>query len=404
MKIRSITCFTPLSQPVDEEAIHSMGDFVAHARQAYESAGFVVQTVRLATTPFSRLPAFGAGMGVEIGRAMEDAARQAGFEYLSLGPAFPENLAPFAEIPDMLAATENLFLGGVMTTTDGGISLPAVRYCASIIHQVGTLSPDGFTNLRFAALANVPAGAPFFPAAYYMDSEPGFALALEAADLAVEAFSQAPSLHAARQTLIGDVETKAHQLEEIARQLEREHHHHFMGLDFTLAPFPQTELSIGTALERMGVPAVGLHGSLAAAAILADTLDRARFLRAGFCGLMFPLLEDYTLAMRAVEGSLTIKDLLLYATVCGTGLDTIPLPVNTREEQIAALLLDLAALSLRLDKPLTARLMPVPGKHQGDLTSYDFPYFANSRVLGVEAEPLRGMLAGDEIITITPHK
>ena len=33
--------------------------------------------------------------------------------------------------------------------------------------RVASLSPDGFTNLRFAALANVPAGTPFFPAAYH---------------------------------------------------------------------------------------------------------------------------------------------------------------------------------------------------------------------------------------------
>jgi uncharacterized protein (UPF0210 family) len=46
---------------------------------------------------------------------------------------------------------------------------------------------------------------------------------------------------------------------------------------------------------------------------------------------------------------------------------------------------DVAALAVQLDKPLTARLLPVPGKRAGDLTSYDFPYFANGRVLAVES-------------------
>jgi len=69
-----------------------------------------------------------------------------------------------------------------------------------------------------------------------------------------------------------------------------------------------------------------------------------------------PVLEDATLAQRAEEGTLTVKDLLLYSAVCGTGLDTVPLPGDTTNEQITAILLDLSALALRLDKPLTARL------------------------------------------------
>ena len=61
-----------------------------------------------------------------------------------------------------------------------------------------------------------------------------------------------------------------------------------------------------------------------------------------------------------------MKDLLLYSAVCGTGLDTVPLPGDVTADQLYALLLDLAFLSQRLDKPLTARLMPVPGKKAGD--------------------------------------
>ena len=132
-----------------------------------------------------------------------------------------------------------------------------------------------------------------------------------------------------------------------------------------------------------------MHGSLAAAAILTEIIGRARFPRTGFSGLMLPVLEDAVLARRAAEGRLTVKDLLLYSAVCGTGLDTIPLPGDTSAGQIAALLLDLCAMALRLDKPLTARLMPIPGKKAGDPTNFNFDYFANSRVMGLEAEALK---------------
>jgi uncharacterized protein (UPF0210 family) len=150
----------------------------------------------------------------------------------------------------------------------------------------------------------------------------------------------------------------------------------------------------------MGVPKIGLHGSLAAASILTEAVDRANFPHTGFSGFMQPVLEDSVLAKRAAEGTLTIKDLLLYSAVCGTGLDTLPLPGDVSTDQIAALLLDLSTLSLRLDKPLTARLMPIPGKKAGDSTGFDFEFFANSKVMALEAEKLDGAFSGDEIFQL----
>jgi hypothetical protein len=126
-------------------------------------------------------------------------------------------------------------------------------------------------------------------------------------------------------------------------------------------------------------------------------------MRTGFSGLFLPVLEDVVLAKRAAEGTLHVKDLLMYSAVCGTGLDTIPLPGDTSQEAMTGILLDLATLALRLDKPLTARLMPIPGKKAGDLTGFDFAYFANSRVLAVNAETLDGLLAGDETIPLQPR-
>jgi uncharacterized protein (UPF0210 family) len=271
-----------------------------------------------------------------------------------------------------------------------------VRAAAQVIHQAAAISADGFANLRFAALANVPPGSPFFPAAYHIGVSPSFAIATEAAGLAVQAFSQGASLEGARAALCAAMETHGSTLQHVSERLAAQHGAAFGGIDFSLAPFPSEALSLGKAMECLGVPGVGRHGSLAAAAILADTMDQAQFARAGFSGLFLPVLEDALLAQRAAEGLLTVIDLLLYSAVCGTGLDTVPLPGDASPEQLAALLLDVGALACRLDKPLTARLMPIPSKQAGDPTGFDFAFFANSRVLALRAEPLSGFLAGDE--------
>ncbi len=401
MKIRSITCFIHPRWPLDENTLQEAGEFVQVARSAFTAAGYEVQTTRLATVPFPELmPSATASKVVEFALMLASAAAAHGYDYLSIGPAYPEKLESYPVIPDVLAATQNVFTAGSLTTVSGEVSLPAIRACAEVIRRSALLSTDGFANLRFAALANVPPGAPFFPAAYHSGDHPAFALATEAADLAVDAFTQADTLNEARQNLIQAIEQHAQVLAGVGRQLDEAYPPSFKGIDFSLAPFPVERLSIGSAIERLGVPAVGLSGSLSAAAILADTLDRANFPRAGFSGLFLPVLEDAVLARRAAQGLLTITDLLLYSAVCGTGLDTIPLPGDTSSEALAAILLDLACLATRLEKPLTARLMPIPGKKAGDPTDFDFAYFANSRVLATGTASLSRNLAGSEVFPL----
>ncbi|MGH2628003.1 MAG: DUF711 family protein, partial [Anaerolineales bacterium] len=157
------------------------------------------------------------------------------------------------------------------------------------------------------------------------------------------------------------------------------------------------------ALEAFGLPAVGQPGTLAAAAFLADCLDRADFRRTGFNGLFLPVLEDPVLAARAADGSLTLRYLLALSAVCGTGLDTVPLPGDASPEALAGVLADLGALALRLDKPLTARLIPIPGRAAGDEVHFEFPYFADSRVMPLPEQPMRGMLAEAGLLELGPR-
>jgi uncharacterized protein (UPF0210 family) len=154
LKIRSITCFINPGWPLELERIQKAGQFLAEARSAFEKAGYEVQTARLATVPFPRLL---AGViereAFQLASELEQQAISAGFDYVALGPALPEALESFSVIPKILAAAPATFLGGVMADAQAGISLSAVRACARTIHDLAPLTPDGFTNLRFAALA-----------------------------------------------------------------------------------------------------------------------------------------------------------------------------------------------------------------------------------------------------------
>lgn len=398
MKIRSITYFDDPQWPIDGAKVQKASEFINLARESYEQGKFSVQTVRFATPPFPLI------LKGELQREtlryaaeLEELLSAAGFDYVSIGPALPDYPESYSILPDVLAHSQIVFVAGEISSTKGIVYPAAIKQCAEVIKRNADISEDGFDNLRFAALANVPPGAPFLPAAYHQyDDQPKFAIATEAADLAVVAISEAASLDSGRKKFIELVENQAQLLSKIGMDLESRTGVKFAGLDFSLAPYPQIEKSIGNAIESMGVPSIGNHGSLTAVAILAEALEQADYPQVGFSGVMLPLLEDTVLAKRGFEGKLSINDLLMYSAVCGTGLDTIPLPYDVSEGQLYAILLDLAVLAQRLRKPLTARLMPIPGRSAGEETEFEFEYFANSKVMELEAQPLSGLLVGDD--------
>ncbi len=404
MKVRSITCFFDPSSPAGALQPARLAEFVQNASARFQQAGYEVETVRLATTPFPlQLKSMEQPAAVELAQSMEEQAAACNFTYLSLGPAMPLAPASYELIPAMLAATRNTFFSGIIAAPHGGISMPAVHACGRVIADSATLEPNGFANLRFTALANVPAGVPFFPASFHKGGRPAFALALEAADLVEAAFKAEGELLPALEHLRASLNEHAAALERVAAELTANQHISYIGLDFSPAPFPQPGCSLAGGMEAAGVT-IGKSGAVAAAALLTQVLDEGKWKKTGFNGMMLPVLEDAVLAQRSSQGVLSIQDLLLYSAVCGTGLDTVPLPGSATAAQLSAVLLDVAALSLRLSKPLTARLMPIPGKAAGDPTAFDFAYFANGGVLALNAEPLAAPIASADSIPLSPHR
>ncbi len=403
MRIRSVTAFMDVTYPLEAGAMAEVGEALRAVRRTFEEEGYEVQTVRAATQPFPVMlaEAGGPGKAVDLAKDLEALAFVHEIDYLSLGPVRLDDAVTYVEaIPNVLAETERVFASVEIANSGKGVSLPRLRRAADTVQRVATLNEDGFANLRLTALANVPPGSPFFPAAYHQGGAARVAIATESADLAVATISSSTTLDQARRRLIQAIESEAGRLQSLVQQALRPFDLTFQGIDFSLAPYPEEMRSIGAALERLGLLAAGGQGSLLAAAFLADALERARFTRTGFCGVMLPVLEDNVLAQRAAEGQFGVVDLLICSAVCGTGLDTIPLPGDVDVEMLAAILADVAALALRLDKPLTARLMPLPGKQAGDEVRFDFEYFAPSRVIAPKGGFSGGLLAGDEIIAL----
>jgi uncharacterized protein len=390
MDIRSITLFIKPDTPAA-----ALAEFVAAARTAFP---YPVQTMRLATTPFPNWLGQTPAYFIE---ELVQSWQSSGIDYLNLGPVQLDHPDRWlAMIPTLLSATDMLFASIEIGDRHGRIAPDRCRAMAQIIKQVSQIQANGFGNLYLTALANCAPGSPFFPVAYHGGGPAHFALAVESADLAVTAVQSATTLAEARHNLIEAIETAAQSIGQAAAPLARQYGLIYSGIDFSLAPFPTDDKSLAGALEELGLPHLGAPGSLFAAAFVTEAIGRANFPRCGFSGLMLPVLEDSVLARRAADGLITVNDLLGYAAVCGVGLDTIPLPGDISEASLTGILLDVAALAARLNKPLTARLMPLPGLQAGDPVSFDFPYFANSRVMAVSGPGLTGVLATAEQVEL----
>ncbi|MGB7848790.1 MAG: DUF711 family protein, partial [Candidatus Acidiferrum sp.] len=377
-KVRAITAFVRLERGSYQVQISEAVKFLRIAQTTFESRGFTVQTLRIATQPF---PEYTQGLShdetLQFFKNLDGLAQMEHI-VISIGPAYLSGQDGDAQadlLADILKNTKSIF-GSVYVTNDSGVNWPAVRAAARVIKQLtdGTLHSEG--NFHFAALASVPQASPFFPAAYLTGMGHQFAVGLESADSAAAAVRDVPDLATAKHRLIDLFFQQASDVENMALRVDSERGWTYLGLD--LSPAPSKNASIGTAIENLSKQPFGASGTLTAVGTITSAMKEIGLRKTGYSGLMLPILEDPVLAERWNAGLVSLDALLSYSAVCGTGLDTVPLPGDITVEQLARIIGDVATLSVKWNKPLSARLLPVAGKLAGQQTEFSDPNLLNA--------------------------
>ena len=387
--IRTITLGLADSHPLTSETIQLASTLLKSASDRYTDAGYQVQTVRLSTRSiFDDLTDWSSTAIIDYILDLQRMLDDHSISFCSLGtahaarPNYP--LQQIGLITNMLAPTSALNATVQLANKKHGLRPEAALAAAEVMKRLANETAEGFGNFRFAVLACVDPGSPFFPSAYH-EGPASLSLGLQGASIIADA------LLAHKKTLTTPIEltkmtdlVKAKLIERalpiisLGQSLASDFGLSFGGID--LSPAPLGEDSIVSALEMSGYGLIGSSGTVALAASLTSALKGTGLPTCGYCGLMLPVLEDATLGQRWEQGLVTTHELLLYSAVCGTGLDTVPLPGDTKSTDIARLLCDVATLALRLNKPLSARLFPVPGKKSGQRTEFTSPYLTNTLV------------------------
>jgi uncharacterized protein (UPF0210 family) len=217
----------------------------------------------------------------------------------------------------------------------------------------------------------------FYPGAWHTGAGKQFSLGFEGANIVQHVFGATHGDFDASVTeLTRQLTIHAKVGEEVGNAVAASTGWTFAGVDPT--PAPLGDVSIGDAIERYTGGKFGENGTLTAALAITSAVKAVKVKQVGFLGLMLPLMEDKRLAQRWSENTYDIDSVLAYSAVCGTGLDTVPLPGDVSEERLVKIFGDVAALAWKWNKPLSARLQPVSGKKTGEMTEFESQYLFNT--------------------------
>ena len=380
-KVRAITAFVRLDRETYRAQISGALVVLRRAKAEFESAGYEVETIRVTTQPLAELV---SGLPEDQALAflaeLDQLSAAEGF-IPSVGPAMmreSDDPATMHLLERALSTLPNIN-GSAIIGDDAGIHWKTIRRTAELVKFVAEHSPRSEGTFHFTATAMLKPLGPFFPGSYHTGAGKQFAIGFEGANIVRDVFEKDKgNAVAAIADLTTALAKHAGVAEKVGNKVASETGWDYVGLDPT--PAPLGDVSIGSAIEAFTGARFGSSGTLTAARIITTAVKAVPVKQVGYSGLMVPVMEDKLLAQRWAESAYNIDSLLAYSAVCGTGLDTVPLPGDVSLDQMERIFEDVASLAVKWNKPLSARLQPVPGKKAGDRTDFQDPHLFNTTV------------------------
>lgn len=391
--IRSLTIGLPLDDVSTTEIDARVSHLLRVADKALASTPYAPRTIRY-TLPASGPEGEAEGALLSRLRWVDDLARATGVRWfclpLDLTTAGPRRGRVAAAL-DCVSRFQKMFLN-VIIAEQRKTAVNAVMDTAKLVLDIARKSNNGFDNFRVGASFNCPPNAPFFPFSRHAGQDVAFSFALETTQLAHEAMtrcSRPRDVGEVRDHLAAELAPALRSVDGLGRRIGEESGAKYCGLDASLGPFPAERVSVAALIEQIIGAPIGSHGSVFATAFLTDALRGAiaasEAKAVGFNGVMFSVLEDQVLAAANSKRHIDIDTLMVLSTVCACGLDMVPIPGISFPEEVAAVMLDVAALSSSLDKPLGVRLLPIPNGGVNEFTRFNLDFLCDSRVIGLTA-------------------
>lgn len=402
LRIRAITAGADFHAlcPTDWERLKTLYDT---AENMFGKAGIPVQTRRLALELLSPASGINSARLFSMLGAIAQQCDSTRIRWICLPISAEEGWGP-EDLRwrglELIRKYPFLFLH-YLVGNGGGINLAALEPIARTVLAISTLSNTGFDNFRVGVGMNIAPGTPFFPFSWHK-GESAYSLAVETLGpilpLVKKLKKSKASLDKIQSELTSALEKICYTVDSIGCRLEEKMGHSFTyrGMDISLSPFPDDIHSIAHLIELLGPDHFGNLGTASAIAfftrIIKHVLATTSVRCIGFNGVMISPLEDKGMAERLKNNPIEMENFLLYSTVCGCGIDMIPIEGTTLSSSLATLYQDTWTLSSVHNKPLGVRVLPVPAGRINELTTFNHDFLVNTRIMGLRGT---GLLYGD---------
>ncbi|HWW98830.1 MAG TPA: DUF711 family protein [Edaphobacter sp.] len=380
-KVRAITAFVRLDAKNYQHQLAEALTVLHKTEAEFKSQGYEVETIRFTTQPLADLT---SGLSENqalafLGKLDELAVKEK--VDANIGPAMlhdTDDPATMHLLERALSTLPHLNASAIIAD-DSGIHWKTISRTSELVQYVAAHSPHAQGTFNFTATAMLKPYGPFFPGSWHNGPGGQFSIGFEGANIVRDVFTKDKgNADAATADLTAALTTHAKVADTVGNKIAAATHWTYMGVDPT--PAPLGDVSIGTAIEAFTGARFGSSGTLTASRIITAAVKAVPVKQIGYSGLMVPVMEDKHLAQRWAESAYNIDSLLAYSSVCGTGLDTIPLPGDVTLDQLNRIFSDVASLAVKWNKPLSARLQPIPNKKPGDRTDFDDPFLFNTTI------------------------
>jgi hypothetical protein len=380
-KVRAITAFVRLDAKNYQHQLSEALTVLHKTEAQFKSEGYEVETIRFTTQPLADLT---AGLTEQQALAFLGQLDQLAVKEkvaANIGPAMlhdTDDPKTMHLLERALSTLPHLNASAIIAD-DSGIHWKTISRTSELVQYIAAHSPRAQGTFNFTATAMLKPYGPFFPGSWHNGPGGQFSIGFEGANVVRDVFAKDKgNAEAATRDLTAALTIHAKVADAVGNKIAAATHWTYMGVDPT--PAPLGDVSIGAAIEAFTGARFGSSGTLTASHIITDAVKAVPVKQIGYSGLMVPVMEDKHLAQRWAESAYNIDDLLAYSSVCGTGLDTIPLPGDITLDQLNRIFSDVASLAVKWNKPLSARLQPIPGKKPGDRTDYDDPFLFNTTI------------------------
>lgn len=396
-RVRAVTSFMSLTaddfEPKElSQKIGQHASFLRTMEQLLTNHGYEVQTLRIATNPFGEYlaPVSDPDLLQEQLHLLDQTLQSNSIEFFAMGPA--TNPSEMECCPIIVSTSHRLSCSANMEA-DNIIMAKKAAECMQSISRLSTgpHCENGLGNFRFCVTACCQPYAPFFPGARsaslsedsYRNSIP-FALGLENGTLARRLLMESKTLDKISSVFRLGMEEVLRPLAELCDGFSNESQGkvRFVGIDTSLNPSLEEGGSVAAAVEQIDiVEKFGGKGSIAVAAEITKAIKSIPgIVNVGYSGLMLPVMEDSRLAALSSSGEMDTTRLLALSSVCGVGLDTVPISGHCSTSELMALILDVSSIAFRYNKNLSCRLLLCPGQKGGERANIQSPYLCDCNI------------------------